>query len=69
MAKLKEDFYAVPNGEIYPRWFRAGDDVTGEVEAAARSCNLIVSNEPVVKRGRPRKANFDNKASKAPENK
>jgi|GEM_PF-6660701 len=36
MAVLKADFYAVPEGEIYPRLFKAGETVDGLLEQAAR---------------------------------
>lgn len=36
MAKLKESFFAVPDGEIYPRWFEAGEEVFGDLERLAR---------------------------------
>lgn len=60
MAILKEAFFAVPDGEVYPVWFQAGDTVTGDVEKAAREEGLI--SEP--QKRAPRK-----KAMKAPENK
>lgn len=57
MAKLTERLYAVPDGEIYPRWFEAGEEVTGQVERAAQSRGILEQPKP---RG---------KAMKAPENK
>ena len=41
MAILKKPFFAVPDGEVYPVWFQAGDTVTGAVEKAAREEGLI----------------------------
>ena len=62
MAKLTEDFDAVPDGEIYPRRFVAGEDVTGSVEAAAREAGVLAET----RKARPGKT----KALKgAPENK
>lgn len=37
MAVLSEDLYAVPDGDIYPRLFKAGETVSGSVEAAAEA--------------------------------
>lgn len=59
MAKLTERLYAVPDGEIYPRWFEAGEEVTGDVERSARSRGIIEEPKAAPKR----------KAMKAPENK
>lgn len=50
MTKLKEAFFAVPNGGIYPRWFAAGDDVSGAVEQAARDQGKIDDRKPVRKK-------------------
>lgn len=60
MAKLTERLYAVPDGEIYPRWFEVGEDVTGDVEKAARSRGIVEA---------PKKQGRKAKAMKAPENK
>lgn len=38
---LKEDWLAVPAGEIYPKLFRAGDVLTGELLDRARALGLI----------------------------
>ena len=43
MNILKEDFFAVPDGEIYPKMYRAGDAVTGQVADAARRNGLLRS--------------------------
>lgn len=59
MAKLIERLFAVPDGKIYPRWFEAGEDVTGQVERSARSRGIIEEPKAAPKR----------KAMKAPENK
>lgn len=59
MAKLTERLYAVPDGEIYPRWFEAGEEVAGDVERSARSRGIIQEPKSPPKR----------KAMKAPENK
>ncbi len=71
MPKLKQDIFAVPDGEIHPKLFRAGEEVTGRVAAAAAEQGKIEQQPPVAvndtprKRGRPPK----NKALTAPENK
>lgn len=41
MPKLTEDIFIVPDGEIYPRWFRAGEEVAGNVEEAARARGIL----------------------------
>lgn len=69
MAKLKERFFAVPDGEIYPRWFEVGEEISGGVAAAARE-NGVLADERAggAERGRersPRKT----KMKAAPENK
>lgn len=71
MPKLTKDIFAVPDGEIHPKLFRSGDEVTGQVAAAAAEQGkieqqpLIAANDTPRKRGRPPK----NKALTAPENK
>ncbi len=42
MSKLKSDFFAVPDGDIYPRLFCAGDDVFGSVALVAEQEGLLV---------------------------
>lgn len=64
MPKLKEDIWAVADGEIHPRLFRAGEDVTGGVADAAKAQGKL-QDEPKKKPGRP----VSSKAMKAPENK
>jgi len=65
MPKLTEDLFAVPDGEIYPRWFRAGEVVTGEVARAALSRGILEQDAAMVETKRaPRR-----KAMKPPENK
>lgn len=59
MAKLTQDLFAVPDGEIHPRWFKAGDDVTGTVAEAAKAQGKLVDEKRAPK----------GKAMKAPENK
>lgn len=64
MPKLTADLFIVPDGEIYPRLFKAGDEAVPEnVERAARKRGIL-AEEPR-KRGRPPKS----KAMTAPENK
>lgn len=62
--KLKERFFAVPDGQIHPRWFEVGDEVTGSVLVAAKELNLVEENKAIerapenkmeVRRGRPPK--------------
>ena len=62
MPKLTEDLFAVADGEIYPRWFRVGDEVTGDVERTARSRGIVCDDQP-------RKAAPRRKSVKPPENK
>ena len=60
---MKERFLAVPEGEIYPKWFEAGEVVTGSVAKAAQEQDLLVKEESkaverapeTASRGRPRK--------------
>lgn len=59
MPKLTERLFAVPDGEIYPRWFEAGEEVTGQVERSARNRGIVERAKPKTKR----------KAMKAPESK
>lgn len=42
MPKLKSDFFAVPDGEIYPRHYGAGEDVFGSVALAAEQEGLLI---------------------------
>lgn len=71
MPKLKERFFAVPDGEIHPKWFEAGEFVTGQVAKAAEELGLLQKDEnkalekapeiaakvddDLPRRGRPRK--------------
>jgi hypothetical protein len=64
MPKLKNDFFAVPDGEIYPRRFSAGDEVTGSVAIAAEQEGLLSSEQNSKKLAPRRKA-----LKSAPENK
>ena len=41
MATLKDTFLGVPNGEIYPIEYKAGDECPPELESAARSLGLL----------------------------
>lgn len=40
MVKLKEPLYAVPPGEVYPRWYAAGERVDGRLEEVAREMKI-----------------------------
>ena len=62
MPKLSDDIFAVPDGELHPRWFKAGEDVTGSVAVAAAEQGKL-SDAPAPKPA-PK-----TKAMKAPENK
>jgi hypothetical protein len=67
MAILREDFFAVPDGEIYPRMFRAGETVSGQVKEAAIRMGKVIhdvapastiphsSEDAKPRRGRPSK--------------
>jgi hypothetical protein len=63
VPKLKERFFAVPEGKIYPEWFEAGDIVTGSVAKAAAERGILDKEEnkaverapETAARGRPRK--------------
>lgn len=41
MARLAKDFDAVPDGEIHPRRFMAGEEVSGDVEREARAAGVL----------------------------
>ena len=62
MAKLTERLYAVADGDIYPRWFEVGEEVTGQVEKSARSRGIVEDDAP-------KKRKLSNKAARALENK
>lgn len=73
MTTLSKDIFAVPDGGIHPRWFRAGEQVSGQVARAAAAQGAIapaanaspeIAPEAPRKRGRPAK-----KAMASPENK
>lgn len=63
MPELKEDIFAVPDGEIYPRKFCAGEDVGGAVASAADEQGKLVVGIPA------EKAVPSRKSMKSPENK
>lgn len=51
MAKLTKPFSGVPNGEIYPVEYKAGDDCPPELEAHAAALGVLdVTSKP--KRGK-----------------
>lgn len=56
MAILKQDWLAVPEGEIYPVQFRAGDTLTGELLDRAEALGIVerkaLAAAPETKRGR-----------------
>jgi hypothetical protein len=47
MAQFSRAFMGVPNGEIYPREFQAGDECPPELEAAARELGALASDAKV----------------------
>lgn len=61
MPKLADDIFAVPEGELHPRWFKAGETVTGSVAEAAAAQGKL---EPERQKRAPGR-----KAMTAPENK
>jgi len=60
MPKLSEDLFAVPEGALHPRWFRAGEDVQGAVAEAAKAQGKLAQEQ---------KKSPGRKAMRAPENK
>lgn len=46
---LKEDWFAAAEDEIHPRWYRAGETLTGELLDRARSLGLIEEERPAKK--------------------
>lgn len=62
MAKLKERIFAVPDGEIHPRWFEAGEEVSGGVEAAALAEGKIAKPKPTKAKAKAMPAAPENKA-------
>lgn len=63
MPKLTEDLFAVPDGDLHPRWFRAGDEVSGAVAKAAKAQGKL-ADEPARKHSAATKSR-----GAAPENK
>lgn len=43
MAKFSKPFRGVPDGEIYPVEYKAGDECPKELEAAARSLGALAT--------------------------
>jgi hypothetical protein len=41
MPKLTKKIYGAPEGEVYPKWFEAGDDCPPELETAALSMDAL----------------------------
>jgi hypothetical protein len=41
MPKLTADLFGAPDGEIYPRTFRAGEDCPASLEEAARVLGIL----------------------------
>lgn len=45
MAKLTKPFRGVPNGEIYPVEYKAGDECPPELEAGARASGALADGK------------------------
>lgn len=45
MAKLIKPFRGVPNGEIYPKQYEAGDECPQELEAGAAELGALEDSE------------------------
>lgn len=45
MAKLIKPFRGVPNGEIYPKQYEAGDECPQELEAGAAEIGALEGSE------------------------
>lgn len=46
MAKFTKRMMGAANGEIYPRWYEAGEDCPPELEHAAREAGALDAPEP-----------------------
>jgi hypothetical protein len=64
MAKLKADLFGVPDGEVYPRLFAAGEICPPDLEAAAAAMGVLDANDAAATA-----AKADGKAMRAAENK
>lgn len=64
MRKLIGGFQGVPNGEIYPVTYEAGEVCPPELEEAAAELGVLGAEEP-----KARKAAAENKAMQPGENK
>ncbi|WP_145396001.1 hypothetical protein [Paracoccus sulfuroxidans] len=67
MPKLKEDFYVVVPGKIYPETIPAGTAVDGELAEIAAACGKIDRLSGPARNGRARKAPENQAQSGAPE--
>lgn len=63
MPQLKQPFFGVPDGEIYPKQFRAGQDVTGDLAEQAAVAGAL----EVPKKKKPAPAAPETAAASAPE--
>lgn len=45
MAKLTKDIFVVPEGKIYPQTFCAGEEITPQIEASAKSLGAYPVND------------------------
>jgi hypothetical protein len=49
MAKLTKPIFGVPDGEVYPREFAAGEDCPAGLEAYAQSIGALAENKAAKK--------------------
>jgi hypothetical protein len=49
MARLTKPLLGVAHGEIYPRWYQAGDECPPELEQAAREIGALDDAAPARK--------------------
>lgn len=45
--RLAKPFYGVPDGEIYPRWYQAGEDCPPELLEAAKAVGAVEETKEV----------------------
>jgi hypothetical protein len=49
MTKLTKPLFGAPQGEIYPRWFAAGDECPENLLPAARELGALDEAQPATK--------------------
>ena len=52
MPKFIKPFRGVPEGEIYPKQFEAGDECPSELEAGAKEVGALADSEKPAKAGK-----------------